>query len=439
MGMKRTHYTDELKKAIGKDIVVTGWVHDVRLMGGINFVLLRDMGGVVQVTAPKNKITSELLKKIENLHNEDIIAVKGTVQKTTKTKTGVEIVPKQIEKISSSEPILPLDPRKVTKTNLDTRLDWRSLDLRTPENLAIFKIQSKLMTAMEEYLLDNKFLKVFTPSLLGGISEGGSEVFSVVYFDKSVFLRQDPQLHRELLIAGGFEKIFEIGPSWRAEKSHTIRHMTEHRTIAAELAFIEDEHDVMRAEENMVAYALEKVKKDCAEQLELLNKEVKVPKTPFPELQFPKIYDILEDRGEPIQKGEDLNREAEEVLGNYVKEKFKSEFFFVNRFPFAVKPFYVMRVDEIPEWARSIDLMFKGMELSSGGQREHRYQKLISQAKEKGMNLDSLKWFTEVFKFGIPSMGGFSLGIERFTMKLLDIENVREATLFPRDTERVLP
>ena len=437
--MKRTHYTDELKKAIGKDVIVTGWVHDVRLMGGINFVLLRDMGGVEQVTAPKNKISSELLKKIENLHNEDVIAVKGTVQKTTKTKTGVEIVPKQIEKISSSEPILPLDPRKVTKTNLDTRLDWRSLDLRTPENLAIFKIQSKLMTAMEEYFLNNKFLKVFTPSLLGGISEGGSEVFSVVYFDKSVFLRQDPQLHRELLIAGGFEKIFEIGPSWRAEKSHTVRHMTEHRTIAAELAFIEDEHDVMSVEENMVAYALEKVKKDCAEQLELLEKEVKVPKTPFPELQFPKIYDILEERGKPIQKGEDLNREAEEALGNYVKEKFKSEFFFVNRFPFAVKPFYVMRVDESPEWARSIDMMFKGMELSSGGQREHRYQKIISQAKEKGMNLDSLKWFTEIFRYSSPSMGGFSLGIERFTMKLLDIENVREATLFPRDTERVLP
>lgn len=436
--MKRTHYTSELKTAVGEDVIVAGWVHDVRLMGGINFVLLRDMDGVLQITAPKNKISAELLKKIENLHNEDIIAVKGAVQKTTKTKIGVEIVPKQIEKISSSEPILPLDPRKVTKTNLDTRLDWRSLDLRSPENLAIFKVQSKLMTLMEEYLLKNKFMKVFTPSLIGGISEGGSEVFSVVYYDKQVFLRQDPQLHRELLIAGGFEKIFEIGPSWRAEKSHTIRHMSEHRTIAVELAFIEDEHDVMRVEEGMIVYALEKVKKDCASELEILGKEVKVPKTPFPELQFPKIYDILEELGKPIPKGEDLNRETEETLGDYVKKKFKAEVFFVNRFPSAIKPFYVMRVDDTP-WARSIDFMFKGTELSSGGQREHRYQKLISQAKEKGMNLDSLKWFTEIFKYGVPTMGGFSLGIERFTMKLLDIENVREATLFPRDTERILP
>ncbi len=437
--MKRTHYTGELKKAVGKDVVVEGWVHDVRLLGGINFLLLRDFDGIAQITAPKNKTSPDILKKIETLHNEDIVAVKGTVQKTTKTKSGVEIVPKELVKISTSEPILPLDPRGVTKANLDTRLDWRSLDIRSPENLAIFKIQSKLMTSMEEYMLNNKFMKVFTPSLIGGISEGGSDVFPVVYFNKQVFLRQDPQLHRELLIAGGLEKIFEVGPSWRAEKSHTIWHMTEHRTIAAELAFIEDEHDIMKIEEGMVTYALGKVKKECAEQLEVLNKEIKVPKTPFPELQFPRIYDILEQFGKPIQKGEDLNREAEGTLADYVKQKFKSEFFFVNRFPSSVKPFYVMKVDESPAWARSIDLVFKGMELSSGGQREHRYQKLISQIKEKGLNPDSLKWFTEVFKYGIPSMGGFSLGIERFVMKLLDIGNVREATLFPRDTERILP
>lgn len=437
--MKRTHYTGELNKVIGKDVIVEGWVYDIRLMGGINFILLRDVEGIVQVTAPKNKISPDILKRIGELHNEDVIIVKGTVQKTTKTKNGVEIIPKEIDKISASEPILPLDPRRVTKATLDTRLDWRSLDLRSPENLAIFKIQSKLMTSMEEYLLNNKFMKVFTPSLLGGISEGGSEVFSVIYFDKQVFLRQDPQLHRELLIAGGFEKIYEIGPSWRAEKSHTIRHMTEHRTIAAEIAFIEDEHDVMKLEQDMVVYALEKVKKDCSEQLEILNKEIKIPKTPFPELQFPKIYDILKELGNTLPKGEDLNRESEELLGNYVKEKFKNEFFFVDRFPFQVKPFYVMQVDDNPTWARSVDLMFKGMELSSGGQREHRYKKIISQIKEKKLNLDSLKWFTEVFKYGVPSMGGFSLGIERFTMKLLDIENVREATLFPRDTERTLP
>ena len=437
--MKRTHYTNELRKMVGKDVILSGWIHDIRLLGGINFLLLRDFEGIVQVTVQKSSAPEKILKQLEKLHNEDVVAIKGTVQETAKTKNKIEIIPKEIVILYPAEPSLPLDPRKVTKSHLDTRLDWRSIDLRSPENLAIFKIESKIMTAMEEYFVQNKFMKVFTPSLIGGISEGGSEVFSVVYFDRQVFLRQDPQLHRELLIAGGFEKIFEMGPSWRAEKSHTIRHMTEHRTIAAELAFIEDEHDVMRLEEDMIVHTLEKVKKDCAEQLEILGKTVTIPKTPFPELEFPKLYDIFEKLDKPLAKNEDLNRESEEVLGNYVKEKFKSDFFFVNRFPSAVKPFYVMKVDDEPKWARSVDLMFKGMEMSSGGQRENRYDKLISQAKEKGMNLEFLKWFTEVFRYGVPTMGGFSLGLERFTMQLLDIENVRESTLFPRDTQRILP
>jgi aspartyl-tRNA synthetase len=246
-------------------------------------------------------------------------------------------------------------------------------------------------------------------------------------------------LHRELLIAAGFEKIFDIGPSCRAEISHTVRHMTEHRTIAPEIAFIKDEYDVTAVEEQMVAHALKKVKADCAEQLELLKKEVKVPKTPFPVLEFPKVYDILEDMGKKIPHGSDYDNESQLLLSKYVMEKHKSEFFFVNRFPSAVKPFYVMKVDDEPKWARSTDLEFRGVELSSGGQREHRYDKLIVQLKEKQMNVESMKWFTDFFKYGVPTMGGFSIGIERFTQQLLGLENIREATLFPRDPERLLP
>ncbi len=437
--MKRTHYTSELKKAVSKDAVIAGFVHDVRLMGGINFLLLRDRDGIIQVTASKGKVDKKILEEYHNLHQEDVVAVKGKVVSNKKAPQGIEIIPTEIEVISRAEVPLPLDPRRVTKANLDTRLDWRSLDLRTPQNMAIFKIQSKIIEGMQEYLRKNGFIQVFTPSLLGGTSEGGSDVFPVVYFDRQAYLRQDPQLHRELLIAAGFDKIFDCGPNWRAEKSHTIRHMTEHRTMAPEMAFIKDEGDVIKVEEEMIVYTLKKIKKDCEGELEKLGKEVKIPKTPFPELRFPKIYEILESLGKPLSKGEDLSRETEETLGKYVKEKFKTDFFFVNRFPFAVKPFYVMKVDEEPQWARSVDLMFKGMEQSSGGQREHRYEKIMWQLKEKQMNAEGMKWFTDVFKYGIPSMGGFSLGIERFTQQLLDLENVREATLFPRDPERLLP
>jgi nondiscriminating aspartyl-tRNA synthetase len=437
--MNRTHYTSELKKAVGKSVVVSGWVHDVRKLGGINFLLLRDFGGIVQVTATKEKANKKILDIYDKLHQEDVLSIKGKVVENKKAPGGLEIIPEEINVISRAEPSLPLDPRRVTKANLDTRLDWRSIDLRSPQNLAIFKIQSNIVQGMREYLIKQGFVQTFTPCLLEGISEGGSEVFPVVYFDRQAYLRQDPQLHRELLIAAGFEKIFDVGPSWRAEKSHTVRHMTEHRTIAPEIAFIKDESDTMRVEEEMVVYALKKVKKECADELKKLGKKITIPRTPFPELRFPEIYKILEKMGKKIPFGEDYDRESEALLAKYVKEKYKTDFFFVNRFPFAAKPFYVMKVDEEPQWARSVDLMFKGMEMSSGGQREHRYEKIIKQLKEKGRNVEDTKWFTEVFKYGVPPMGGFSIGIERFTQQLLDLENVREATLFPRDPERLLP
>ena len=436
--MKRTHYTNELKKAIGKDVVLAGWVHDIRLLGAINFLLLRDIGGIVQVTATKES-SKEILDLYKKMHQEDVITLKGKVVKSSKAKLGYEIVPSKIEITSAAEPSLPLDPRGVTPANLDTRLDWRSIDLRRRENLAIFRIQSKIIQGFIEYLRNNDFMQVFTPSLLGGISEGGSEVFRTKYFGKEAYLRQDPQLHRQLLIAAGFEKIFDLGPSWRAELSDSPFHLTEHRTIAPEFAFMQDESDMMRVEEEMVVSGIKKVIKECQWECEVLKKELKIPKTPFPELRFPKIYDMLAEHGKKIKFGEEIDREGEKILGEFVKEKYNSDFFFINRFPSKVKPFYVMRVDEEPQWARSVDLEFKGMEMSSGGQREHRYKKIVEQIKEAKMNPENLKWFTEVFKYGVPPHGGFSIGIERFTAKLLDITNVKETTLFPRYPTRFLP
>jgi aspartyl-tRNA synthetase len=437
MDMNERIYSNQVKE--GEEVLLKGWVYDIRALGGINFLLLRDKEGIIQVTAVKGKTPDKLISKIRGLHQEDLISVMGKVVKSKKAPGGLEVLPAELEVLNKSDTPLPLDPRGVTKANLDTRLDFRYLDLRKPENLAIFKIESSLVEGMIEYLRKECFIQVFTPSLLGGISEGGSEVFSVVYFDKQAYLRQDPQLHRELLILSGFEKIFDVGPSWRAEKSNTVRHMTEHRTIAPEISFIKDEKDTMDLEEGMIVYALQKVKKDCACQFELLGKRVDIPKRPFPRLEFPGVYGILSKMGKEVPFGEDYDRESEKLLGEYVKKKYKTDFFFVNRFPFAAKPFYVMKFDEDPQWARSVDLMFRGMELSSGGQREHRHDKVIAQVKEKGLSADGLKWFTEAFRYGAPTMGGFSLGIERFTQQLLDLENVREAALFPRDVKRLLP
>lgn len=437
--LERSHYSSELKNQVNKNVVVSGWIHDVRVLGGINFLLLRDKEGMVQVTAPKGKVSEKVLEIYSKLHQEDVLAVKGKVVKSKIAKIGIEIIPSEIEIISKADTPLPLDPRWVTPANLDTRLDWRSLDLRRKENLAIFQIQAKLQEGMEEFLKKNGFLRVWTPSILGGISEGGAEVFKINFFGKGAFLRQDPQLHRQLLIAGGFEKVYDLGPSWRAEPSDQPTHLAEHRTIAPEFAFMEDEGDMIKIEQEMCIAGIKKVIEDCEKELKILGKEIEVPKTPFPELRFPKIYEILKEYGKKLPMGSDLDKESEKILAKFVKEKHMHDFFFINRFPSEVKPFYVMRVDEDPKWARSVDLIFKGLEQSSGGQREHRYEKIVQQVKEKGMNLEGLKWFTEVFKYGVPPHGGFSLGIERFTMKLLDISNLKEAVLFPRYITRMLP
>jgi len=420
-------------------MIVNGWVEEIRNLGGIKFISLLTSNGNIQITLVKGKVPQELFMMVDTISRQSVISVEGVEKENKEAPGGKEIIPEKIELFSSSQTPLPLDPSGKTPAELDTRLDWRSLDLRNKKNRAIFRIQSKIVEGMQEFLNKEGFIQVFTPCIMGAASEGGSEVFPVVYFNKEAFLRQDPQLHRELTIIGGLTKIYDIGPSWRAEKSHTTRHLCEHRGCAVEMAFIKDERDVMKVEEELVISAFKRVKQDCEEDLKILGVDISIPKKPFPELKFPDIYSILEEFGKKINFGEDYDTESERLLGKYVKEKYKSDFFFVNKFPFSVKPFYVMKVDNDPQWARSVDLIYKGVEQSSGGQREHRYEKLVDQVKEKGLTQESVEWFTKFFKYGAPPMGGFCIGIERLTMQMLGINNVREVALFPRTPERLLP
>jgi len=435
--MLRTHYASQLKDAANKTVKVAGWVHTKREMGSLLFIVLRDETGFIQVTAKKDKTDEMVFSSLKSLKKESVVLIEGECIKNKKAPGGFEILPAKVDVLSSADE-LPIDLSKGIKTSLDKRLDARCVDLRRPENHAIFKIESHLVKGMQEYLDKQGFIQVFTPCIMGVPSESGSEVFAIMYYEKEAFLRQDPQLHRQLTIAGGFEKIYDIGPSWRAEPSHTTKHLCEHRAIAVEMAFIENEYDVMKLEEAMVINGLKKVAKECKNELELLNIKIKIPKK-FPVLEFPKIYNILEKMGMKVKFGKAYGTEGEKLLWDYVKKKYKSDFFFVNRFPFAEKPFYVMRYDDDPIWARSTDLIFRGIELSSGGQREHRYEKIIEQAKEKDMSLHSIEWFAKFFKYGVPPHGGFAIGLERFIMALLNLSNVREAVLFPRDTERLVP
>jgi len=428
-----------IAKMVGEKVTVSGWVHDVRLLGGISFVLVRNSEGIVQVTVPKKAVTKEVVDQVAALHPEDVVRCTGLVKEAKVARNGFEIIPDKIEVISASATPLPLDPRGVTDANIDTRLNWRTLDLRRPEVQAIFRIQDALLEGMEAYLRSAGFLRIFTPSILGGISEGGAEVFKTDYYGKPAFLRQDPQLHRQLAIAGGLGKVYDLGPSWRAELSHTPRHMSEHRTIAPEVSFIQDERDTMRVEEAMLVSGIRNAGKKCQRELDALQLHLEVPATPFPELSFPEVYQTLRKLGHELARERDLDRESEKLLTEFVKKEYGSDYFFVNRFPSAVKPFYVMHVDDEPEFARSVDLVFRGLELSSGGQREHRHEKVVEQIAQKGLDPVALEWFTEPFRFGVPPHGGFSLGIERLTASLLGIENIKEAALFPRDPERLQP
>ncbi len=417
-------------------LIVEGWVRGIRKLGRIMFIIVDSRDNTrIQLTIRKED--SSIWDVASTLTLESVIRAEGEPVEEKIAKVDMEVAPISIEVLSRADPKLPIDPTGKTPALLDTRLDYRPLDLRRPEAQAVFRVQSALVEGMESYLRSRGFIRVFTPVLIGATSESGAEVFEVDYFGRKAYLRQDPQLHRQLTIIAGFPKIYDLGPSWRAEKSHTTRHLTEFNSIAVEMAFIRDEHDVMRVEEEMVVAGVKNVIEKCERELSLLKVDLEKPKTPFPEVTFPEVYDILGEMGYEVRYGESYGTEGEKLLWEYVREKYGSDFFFVNRFPFAEKPFYVMKAE--PPWARSIDLIYKGLELSSGGQREHRYSVLVEQIHEKSLDPESLKWFTEFFKYGAPPHGGFALGIERFTKQLLNLPNIREAVLFPRDVKRLLP
>ncbi len=420
------------------EVKVHGWVSEVRDLGKIRFIVLRSWKEKVQLTLKRGVTPDELFELTDSLTQESVVEAYGREVKEKRAKAvDREIIPRSIRIHSVSRPKLPLDPNWKVPALLPTRLDNRPLDLRRPEVQAVFKIEASFIHGMEDWLRENGFLRVFTPAIIGAASESGAEVFRVQYFDREAYLRQDPQLHRQLTIIGGLERIYDLGVNWRAELSHTPRHLSEFRSIAVELAFIENEQDTMRVEEEMIRAGIKRVVEERSEELELLNVDLEVPKIPFPELRFPKVYDILEEMGKEVEYGEDYDTESERLLWEYVKQEYGADFFFVNRFPFKVKPFYVMKEDDV--WARSVDLLYRGLELSSGGQREHRYDVLMSQIREKGIDPKSLEWFTRFFAYGAPPHGGFAVGIERLVMKMLNLSNIKEAALFPRDPERILP
>src|SRR5712692_6979414 len=430
--LKRTHLTSQLGESLNKEVVLAGWVYDVRVLGGISFLLLRDMGGIVQVTAPKSKAPAEVLKEIAGLHQEDVLFVRGTVVSSKIAKRGIEVIPSELEVVSRAESPLPLDPRGVQNTLLETRLNWRVLDFRSEESNAIFKIQSKILESFRGFFLEQRYVEIQPPVIIASASEGGAELFSLKYFEKEAYLAQSPQLYKQMC-AISFEKVFTVIPIFRAEKFEQPTHLNEVRQMDIEEAFATDE-DVMKVLEEYLAFCLKTVRETCSEELERLGQKLEPLKHPLKRVHYAEAISLLRKSGEDIQHGMDFSKTQEKKLVGLVKERA----FFIIDWPSELKAFYAMPKED-GKTSRAFDLIYDGLEVSSGTQRIHMPDLLVSQLRVKGLNPENFKFYVDAFRYGAPYHSGWSIGLERLTMKLTGRENIREATMFPRDRNRITP
>lgn len=417
---------------VGENNKVQGYVENIRDKKWMAFLVIRDISGKLQVTVDKGQ-HPELAEVVKQLTIDSVVTVEGPVVENSYVKMGgIELLPETMTIESVAAP-LPIED----KSSIDLRIDYRWLDLRSERNTLIFKVQTLLAAKFREYLLQRDFLEIHTPKLIGAASESGADVFELTYFDRKAYLAQSPQFYKQMAMAAGFERIFEVGPVFRAEKSNTNKHATEFTGFDLEFSYIDSYEDVMRLEEEMIAYALAAVKEQYGDKIqELFGEEVVVPTLPFPRIKLADLYQELVAYGlDPAlcEKG-DLCTEGERMCKQFCKDKFGHEFVFVTDFGAEKRAFYHMRKDGVPQ---GYDLIWRGCEITTGAQREHRYDVLKAQADEKGLTND-VKFYLEFFKYGCPPHGGFGIGLDRATMVLLNIP-IKEVEFLFRGPDRLTP
>ncbi|MEM3184829.1 MAG: aspartate--tRNA(Asn) ligase [Candidatus Hadarchaeales archaeon] len=431
--LRRTHLAGEItEKNEGQEVILMGFVENIRDLGGIKFFILRDISGTIQITIPKQKASQKILQKISILTPESCVAVRGAVVRVPQAPRGIEVIPSEIRILNLAQTPLPLDITGRVKANLDTRLDARALDLRRREVLAIFKIRHTAVQAIRECLASLGFVEVHTPKIVATATESGAALFPLTYFDREAFLSQSPQLYKEVL-TGAFERVFEIGPIFRAEEHDTPRHLNEATSVDIEMAYARAE-DVMKILEEVIISVFSRVNEKCRQELDILNKTLEVPEKPFPRLTYSEVLQKLDEAGLHIPWGEDIPTPAEKKLG----EMFPGPYFIID-WPLKIKPFYTMPKSENRELAEAFDLMYGSLELASGGTRIHQYDLLVERLKDHGLNPENFSYHLLPFKYGMPPHAGWGLGLERLTMVLTGAENIRECALFPRDKKRLTP
>jgi len=431
LNKERAYIKNISDKDDGKEVTIAGWLYDDRDLGKLRFILIRDITGEIQVTGFKGETKDEVFKKMKATR-ESVMIIKGIVKKSPKAPGGREIAPTEIELMSSAEQPLPIDVTDFSKTELPKRLDYRFLDLHRKKTQAIFKIQSTIMTAYREFMIKESALEAQFPSIIGSSSEGGTELFSANYFEKKAFLSQSCQLYKQML-ACSMEKVFTIFTVWRAEKHNTVRHLNEARQLDFEQAFA-DEHVVMDVLARAVQYIVKEVIEKNKSELDLLGVKLEVPKVKY--ITFAEAAEIMKKEKVGMPK-HDLSGEAEKKLD----ELYPNTIVFVHDWPEEGRGFYIMPKEgkKGEKLSHGFDAIYKGIEISSGGQRVHLPELLTERLKIKGLNPKDFKAYIDSFRFGAPAHAGFGIGLERITMIMLGLDNIREAVLFPRDRDRLTP
>ncbi len=433
--LRRTHYSKDIKPELdGKEVVVFGWVLEIRELGGLRFVVLQDKEGIVQITVPRDKVDRAVAKRADSLQRQYSIGVRGTVRRKKEAPKGVEVIPNEIRILGIAQHPLPLDITGRTPAEIDVRLNARVLDLRRDESRAIFRIQHLALKSMRNFFSEHGFLEVHTPRIITSATEGGAALFPVEYFGRKAFLAQSPQLYKEQLILA-FEKVFEIGPFFRAEESHTRHHTSEFDSVDIEEAFANAD-DVMKILEDVTHFVCKTVKENCQEELKVLRHKVNVPKTPFKRFTYDEIIEevMREDPATHIPWGEDIPTAGLRTLG-----KLHPYFYFITDWPTKSKAFYIKPREDKPELSEAFDLMYRWIEIASGGTRIHSKDLLSKRLKEKELSLESFKYHLQVFDYGMPPHAGWAIGLARLIMALTGRKNIREVVLFPRDRSRLTP
>ncbi len=417
----------ELSKHLDEQVTVKGWVHRIRELGGISFVLLRDRSGMVQLVY-EGKV---------GFTQESVLSVQGTVKANEKAPGGLEIHTAQTDVLSLANPDLPIpvnqDPEKLS---LEALLDNRMISIRIPKIRSIFRVQSTILKGFAEYLREQEFTEIKTSKLIGSGTEGGTGLFTVEYFDTKVYLAQSPQFYKQAMISSGLERVFEIGNAYRAEKHDTPRHLNEYVSLDVEMAFIETEHDLMDLEQGILKHVFHCVLEENQEDLELYKATVPTDEEVdrIPRISYDEAKEIISREGG--KKVFDINPEGERILCDWALREHGVDAAFVNAFPRKKRPFYAFPDGQI---TMSFDLLFRGLEITTGGRRIHDYAMLLEALPKFGLTPEGLGAYVDIFKYGCPPHGGFAVGLERLTQKILGLQNVKEASIFPRDRKRVTP